>query len=310
VALAAVLTYFQLQCSEEQKAKEVEERNRPAFNPDLTDVRSELGLCKLGEDREMTFGMEYILFQSFPCALTKLIYAINIALGKGTDVKKGEQQNEKHNVTFHDARKTNFSSFHESGFTLIQLDEEPATTDWRTQGKEEDADIKKFYAQMEPHLLALFPATRRIHWTYNVVRGGDRFGDQPRAVNGPHLDYHQGQEARREFHNRFPIPSWISESEAALLMGEGDDERGQLGVLLGVWKPILPCTAVCDFPLGVMDASTFKQENQGKNELHINFGAFTFHNLNGVISYDPGQRWAYYAFQTTKEVLVFHQFSR
>jgi hypothetical protein len=309
VALAAVLAYFQLQCSKEQMAKEAEERTRRTFNPDLTDVTSELGLCKLGEDREMNLGMEYMPVQSFPCALTKMIYALNIVFGKGTDFK-GEP-NEKHNVTFHDARKTIFGSFHESGFTLIELEEEPATTDWRTQhsglGMQEDADIKKFHAQMEPHLLSLYPATRRIHWTYNVVRGGDRFGDQPRAVNGPHLDYHQDQEARREFHNRFPIPSWIPESEAALLM---DDEHGELGVLLGLWKPILPCTAVCDFPLGVMDASTFKPENQGKNEIHISFGFFTFHNLNGVISYSPGQRWAYYPFQTTKEVLVFHQFSR
>ena len=91
-------------------------------------------------------------------------------------------------------------------------------------------------------------------------------------------------------------------------MGSKDDSDSSLRVLLGLWKPLIP--AVCDHPLAVMDATTFHPENLQKNLLHINFGIFTFHNLNGAISYSPGQRWAYYSFQTVREVLVFHQFSR
>ena len=67
---------------------------------------------------------------------------------------------------------------------------------------------------------------------------------------------------------------------------------------------------VCDYPLAVMDARTFKPENQIPYELHINFIADTFHNLNGAISYSPDQKWWYYSRQSTREVLVFHQFTK
>ena len=59
-----------------------------------------------------------------------------------------------------------------------------------------------------------------------------------------------------------------------------------------------------------MDARTFKKENEVENRLHINFLAFVFHNLNGGIIFDTIQRWYYYSMQTTKEVLVFHQYSK
>ena len=49
----------------------------------------------------------------------------------------------------------------------------------------------------------------------------------------------------------------------------------------------------------------FHKDHQSKNELHINFLAFQFHNLNGAVAYHPRQRWAYYSFQNTKEVAIF-----
>jgi len=275
------------------------------------------GFTKFGKDVELYMGFDYILVQSAPCALLKLIDF----LGWKTDYTKGDfaKTNENHSVTIYDARKTNFGSFGETGFTLIELEEEPETTDWRTPlAMNPDADIKKFHQQMEPHIMKLYPQTKRMKWTYNVVRGGDTFGDQPRAVGdkekgfvgAPHLDYHQNATARVEFHQKYPINEyWMPDTEPSLMMGSGDDDESKLGVLLGVWKPIHPTTTVCDFPLAVMDARTFKPEHQGKNELHLNFGFFRFHNLNGVISYCPEQKWAYYSFQTTKEVLVFHQYS-
>ena len=96
-------------------------------------------------------------------------------------------------MTIFDARLESPGSFHETGFTLVTLEEKPVTIDWRTEHKRnKDADIRKFHQQMEPYILSLYPAAKKLVWTYNVVRGGDQAGDQPRAVAGPHLDYHQG----------------------------------------------------------------------------------------------------------------------
>ena len=88
-----------------------------------------------------------------------------------------------------------------------------------------------------------------------------------------------------------------------------DDEGSKLGVLLGVWKPIYP-SEVCDHPLAVMDARTFKPDKLHEHKLSINFGFMTFNNLNGFIEHSPEQKWYYYPFQNTREVLVFHQYSK
>ena len=46
------------------------------------------------------------------------------------------QKYEQKNVTFLDARKNNPGDFHETGFTLIQLDNELDIKDWRTPVQE------------------------------------------------------------------------------------------------------------------------------------------------------------------------------
>ena len=97
-------------------------------------------------------------------------------------------------------------------------------------------------------------------------------------------------------------------SEPKILLGDLDDDKGTFKVMLGVWKPIHPA-AVCDHPLAVMDAKTFYSDNQTPNNLHMDLLFFKYHNLNGAISHSPDQKWYYYPFQTTKEVLVFHQYS-
>ena len=91
-------------------------------------------------------------------------------------------------------------------------------------------------------------------------------------------------------------------------MGSMDTDELKLGALLGVWKPLIP--KVCDWPLAVMDASTFDAEHLIPSRNSISFGIFTFHNLAGGIKYSPKQKWYYYSFQNDKEVLVFHQYSR
>ena len=53
---------------------------------------------------------------------------------------------ERYNVTIKDARKTNPGNFYESGFTLVELQEEPITKDWRTPHlMDQNADILNFH---------------------------------------------------------------------------------------------------------------------------------------------------------------------
>jgi len=225
------------------------------------------------------------------------------------------QKYEQKNVTFLDARKNNPGDFHETGFTLVQLDNELDIKDWRTPVQEgKDVEIEKFHRQMEPHIRKLYPNVKRIVWTYNVIRDGDPNRaptDQPTA-QGPHLDYHQSDKLRREFHQVKPpiVPdSAFDKVESKILMGSMDNEDSKLGVLLGVWKPIYP-EEICDRPLAVMDARTFSEDYQTANEVSMNFGEVGINILGGGIAHAPEQKWYYYPFQNTKEVLVFHQYSK
>ena len=163
---------------------------------------------------------------------------------------------------------------------------------------------------MEPHLRKLYPKVKRFEWTVNVVRGGNQPGDQPPGL-GPHLDYHQDDKTRKEFHKENPpLPKWMNTlTEPDMLMGAFDNEDSKLGVLLGVWKPISP-HEICDKPLAVMDARTFSKDYLSINQLAVDFGLATFNNLNGAIAFSPEQKWYYYAYQNVREVLVFHQYSK
>merc|ERR1712012_1442200 len=75
------------------------------------------------------------------------------------------------------------------------------------------------------------------------------------------------------------------------------------------WKPIHP-QKVCDFPLAVVDARTFRAEDLVLNKLHVSLGFATTHLLGGLVHHDPRHEWAYFPFQSTSEVLVFHQYSK
>merc|ERR1712070_248584 len=69
-------------------------------------------------------------------------------------------------------------------------------------------------------------------------------------------------------------------------------------------------TPVCDHPLAIMDASTFRPEHERLNKVQLNLGFAQAHNLNGGIVHDPAQRWYYYSQQTEEEVLVFRHYTR
>lgn len=301
-SLLAVLASLQLECYRER-----DERVRgQVFQPGLTEVVDlPLCFCTQGRDQKKVAGIDSILESVTPCAVTRVMAYLGII--------EYEKCEDVHNVTIHDARKTQINGFHESGFTLIELEEDVQITDWRTNAAiDKTAEINKFYQQMEPHLRKLYPETKRIKWTSNIVRGGDKLGDHPPLLGIPHLDFHPNNTERVIFHDSYPNPTsggLIPEFETNLLMGSGDSAEDSLRVLLGVWKPLHPA-AVCDLPLAVMDAATFQQEQLQRRFLHINFGVFTYHNLNGAISYSPSQNWAYYSFQTAKEVLIFHHYSK
>jgi len=305
VSLSVVLVYFHIECE-----KEEEEKARTKFNdeylPDQTDCEAVLPFTSPDTDLlELYIGPEFILQACTPCAVIKLItFVRNRLYGNQMEdfVKKGDTKT----VTILDARKHNPGSFEQTGFTLIQLEEEPKTTNWR-YGSE---DISLFHKQMEPHLMKMYPQTKRIQWMTNVVRGGNHFGDQP-AAPAPHLDYHQNDTERKIFYESYnlPVPFGDNKNEPNVLMGVFDKEDEKLGVMLGVWKPIQP-DQICDLPLAIMDARTFEPENQILYYLHLNFLFMIFDNLNGAISYNPNQKWYYYARQTTREVLVFHQYTK
>jgi len=244
---------------------------------------------------DLNMGVEYILMQSTPNWFQDALTAI---FGRTNYATSGDE----HNITFLDARQEDIH-FHKSGFTLISLTNKSLTQDWRSQN-----DVKAFHAELEPEIRKLYPTVKRLIWTYNVVRNGNKFGDQPAAVGGFHLDYSQNDTARAEFHSVYP--AFDQDVAAKLFKGGLMDENEEMRVMLGVWKPVSMRTAVCDKPLALIDASTFAEEDEFPFRIHINFGIFTFHNLNGAVAHSPRQKAYYYPFQTDDEVLIFHQYSR
>ena len=72
----------------------------------------------------------------------------------------------------------------------------------------EDFKICKWFhslsSAIDPYIKELYPKVKKIHWTYNMVRGGNRIGDHPRAEQ-PHLDYYQDDKMRLEFHEKYPV---------------------------------------------------------------------------------------------------------
>ena len=63
---------------------------------------------------------------------------------------------------------------------------------------------------MYPHLKKMYPKGKKYFWTYSVIRGGDRFGDQTKIVAAPHLDYHQNDTLRKKFHREKPALAYKS----------------------------------------------------------------------------------------------------
>jgi len=288
----------------------VEEQQKP-FDPSVTDV---LGYKRMNfaerteENPDLYLGITFLMVQSFPRWMTKLANWYDPTKVGDKVVDEKDYENSKHEpkeVDILDARK-NAGTFAERGFTLIDMEGSPSirgVENWRSP-----LDVKAFQDELEPRLFELYPNASRIEYTYSVVRGGSTFGDQPAAIDGPHLDYSQNDTAREEFHEIYPATPIMKEANA--LLGNLAGPKEEMKVLLGIWKPIMMETPVCDNPLAVMDARTFKEDQESPQFLHINFFGFQFHNLNGVIHYHEDQEWYYYPFQNESEVLVFTQYSK
>ena len=275
------------------------------FDPNQTDVMGyELGFVKPHvEQLEVEAGKFYILSQSFPKWFT---YVLAIYTGDAAKKAAIESQYETKSVDILDARKRQGSlKVDETGFTLLQMKQPTKTTHWRSA-----KDIQQhFHEELRPYLMKLYPGATRIEFTHHVVRGGNHFGDQPAAVDGPHLDYSQNDKARAAFHETYPINEMVKEQMA--LMGKLDTPDEEVRSLIGIWKPIhMSNQPVYDHPLAVMDASSYKQDHERPYHLHMDFIGFVLHNLNGAFTYDTNQKWYYYPYQKESEVLVFTHYSK
>ncbi|KAL7470478.1 hypothetical protein ACHAXS_010721, partial [Conticribra weissflogii] len=264
----------------------------------------DMGFVREGRQVELSMGLTFILQQSFPRWFVTLLQRY-----ESRNSNSNERDYEPKNVNILDARQRDYLKFDEAGFTLLEMSDFnfSSVANWRSQ-----QDIKLFQSALETKLRQeLFPQASRIVFTYSVVRGGSQFGDQPAAINAPHLDYSQNDTARHEFHQSWPPFDYKYNKEQHILMGtDPRDEDEVLSVLLGIWKPIYINNPVCDHPLAVMDGRTFHRNQEVPHPIHINFGIFTFHNLNGGVKYNESQKWYYYPFQKEEEVLVFTQYTK
>ena len=285
----------------------VAEEAKQPFDPLVTDILGYKNMQfseRTGKQKELYMGLTYILTQSSPRWMVKLAEWWDPF--KAGDKVLSEEHYEgdvPKEIDILDARK-HAGTFDERGFTLIDMKDAPSirgVKNWRI-------DVKAFQDDLEPRLLDLYPKATRIEFLSSVIRGGSMFGDQPAAIDGPHLDYTQNDTARQEFHEEYPTNFLMLEANA--LLGNKNSTREEMKVLLGIWKPVMMETPVCDNPLAVMDARTFKEDQETPFRFHINFGVFKFNNLNGAIHHHEDQKWYYYPFQKESEVLVFTQYSR
>merc|ERR1712212_589313 len=156
VAFVAVLFFFHLECTKEREEANLEKKGiKTEFKPDETDVNDyQMKFSPTGATIEVHISLLMTLgpcplkkFFLFACgkdrtATKKRDYAYEARDEKGDIVDYDNQRNLK-SINIADARKRDFGDFHDSGFTLINLDEDIDISDWRTPpSQSEDAEIR------------------------------------------------------------------------------------------------------------------------------------------------------------------------
>jgi len=190
-----------------------------------------------------------------------------------------------YSVDFHNARQADID-YEKTGFTLVKSPVEEC--DWQNKDNREN-----FYKAMEKTIRELHPDAAELHWIDAAFLSRNTEGGNPPAVDGPHLDYYVDQNVSKE---------WC-----------GYDQSGY-DIVLGIWKPANMTTPVVDFPLAVMDASTFHKSQVipmfgEMSNYSVDGAKQSFKFLSGAMKHSDKQKWYYYPEQTSDEILIFRQYT-
>ena len=99
------------------------------YDKNNLDLVVPLGFSKKSDDTNFKeIGLSFAVVQSCPCAIVKFISWATGDKALLSDQWAGETVK----VPILNARKHKPGTFQETGFTLIELDQEPVTKDWRT----------------------------------------------------------------------------------------------------------------------------------------------------------------------------------
>ena len=204
-----------------------------------------------------------------------------------------------------DAR-TRDVGFKDSGFDLMNV-EGVDSLDWDTP----DA-LDRFKNLVEPHLKKLYPSATRFMYNNPTHRATGRSGFaaiQRRVIDVPHTDYSPIDEDWEEFDARYPDYHDGQIVKRAFL-GKEDTDSDEFRIILGMWLPTRMRTPVCDSPLILMDARSGSLNETTTVETHIQIPGNIPHHLISLISYNEAQKWYYYPYQKSNEVLVWHHYNK
>ncbi len=129
--LSAILAYFHKECKESEVKEELERQQAFKENYDKNNLDLVIPLTFAKKDEpttENTIGLAFILVQSCPCAIVKFISWMS-----GDHAWSNQKAEGGTKVPILNARKHKPGTFQETGFTLVELDQEPAIKDWRTR---------------------------------------------------------------------------------------------------------------------------------------------------------------------------------
>jgi len=194
---------------------------------------------------------------------------------------------EYHTIDFLNARKADLD-YHVCGFSLI--DSPMEQSDWTVKENRE-----KFYSAMEPIIRELHSDIAEFTWIDEAFLARSVDGGNEPAIDVAHLDYHVNQTLTKP---------WAGYD----LHDFGVD------MILGLWMPDNMDSPVVDYPLAVVDGSTFEPEDTipffGEVEQTLMDGSTDVRRfVSSVLKYSPKHKYYYYPNQTSNELLLFRQYT-